>query len=96
MATTTDNLRSLMNQATPSIRDGADDHTWEQRLLEQNDNMIERLKSNEPLDIRRGLARGVAVFSIYELLLSARKESGSDVSAVAGGNVNKELELVAA
>lgn len=73
-ATNTNSILELIETEIPRIRGNMDDQEWEQNLFEQVDDMVSRLRSDEPLDIRDGLKQGIAVFSIYELLITARKE----------------------
>ncbi|MHA3723813.1 hypothetical protein ACXR2T_08030 [Leucobacter sp. HY1910] len=73
---------ALINDATPSVRGTLDDNRWERLLLDQGKEMIRRLKENDPLDVRLGIGRGIAVFSLYEVVLSTFRENGRDTSLV--------------
>ena len=86
-------LIGLINEATPKVRADLDDTAWELVLIDQNEEMTRRLQANEPLDVRRGLGRGVVVFSIFEVLLSALRESGTDTTLLVGDK--QELVLTA-
>lgn len=70
----TSSIQELVEGEIPRIRGNANDHDWEKSLFEQVDAMVDRLRMDEPIDIREGLQEGVVVFSIYELLITAGKE----------------------